>query len=223
MTQKNILAPSILNANNLDLKPGISKAVAAGITRFHIDIMDGHFVPNLSFGPQLVTDFKREFPMVKAEVHLMSDNPKLLVPAFVKAGADLVEIHYEAMTKDDLTYWLDFLRSNGVKAGLVLNPETSVSVLADFAAKLDQVLMMTVHPGFGGQKFLPESPKRIQKARALLDQVNPRIDLEVDGGLNYQTAEKALKAGANILVAGSYIFASGDISGRINKLGALMQ
>lgn len=223
MTEQKIIAPSILNANNLDLKTEINKAVAAGITRFHIDIMDGHFVPNLSFGPQLVADFKREFPMVKAEVHLMSDNPKLLVPAFVKAGADLVEIHYEAMDKEDVTYWLDFLRSNGVKGGLVLNPETSVSILEDFASKLDQVLIMTVHPGFGGQKFLPESPERIKAARALLDRVDLRIDLEVDGGINYQTAAKALKAGANVLVVGSYIFASGDISGRINKLGALMQ
>lgn len=223
MTKENILVPSILNANNLDLKVEISKAVAAGITRFHIDIMDGHFVPNLSFGPQLVADFKREFPMIKAEVHLMSDNPKLLVPAFVKAGADLVEIHYEAMNREDVTYWLDFLRSNGVKAGLVLNPETPVSILQDFAAKLDQASIMSVHPGFGGQKFLLESPMRIQEARALLDQNNPRIHLEVDGGIDYQTAKKALKAGANVLVAGSYIFASGNISDRINKLGALMR
>lgn len=223
MNRKEIIAPSILDANQLDLKAGINKAVLAGITRFHIDIMDGHFVPNLSFGPGLVRDFKREFPMIKVEIHLMSDNPKLLVPAFAKAGADLIEIHYEAMDKEAIDYWLDFLHAEGLKAGLVLNPGTPVSVLSRFAAKLDQVLLMTVYPGFGGQSFLPSSAKRIKATRTLLDQIKPKTDLEVDGGVNYHTAGAALKAGANILVIGSYIFASGDIAARIDKISGLLQ
>ncbi len=218
-----IIAPSILNANNLDLKNEIQKAVDTGITRFHIDIMDGHFVPNLSFGPELVKDFKREFPMIKAEVHLMSDRPKTLIPAFVKAGADIIELHYESMSEEELNYWLDYLNSNGVKAGLVLNPETSVTVLNKFAAKLKQALIMTVHPGFGGQEFLPQSPDRIRKARKLLDQINPKIDLEVDGGVDEQTIVQAKDAGANIFVVGSYIYDQGIIADQIEKISRLLK
>lgn len=218
-----LIAPSILNADNLTLKTEIKKAIAAGITRFHIDIMDGHFVPNLSFGPQLVSDFKREFPMVDCEVHLMSDNPKTLVPAFVKAGADLIEIHYEAMSEEDVDYWLDYIASNGVKAGLVLNPETAISVLEKYANKIQQLLLMTVHPGFGGQKFLPESAARIKEAREILVRVNPRVEIEVDGGINNQTAKIAKDAGAKIFVAGSYIFGSGNIAGRVDQLTKVLQ
>lgn len=218
-----LIAPSILNANNLDLKDDIKKAISAGITRFHVDVMDAHFVPNLSFGPELIKDFKREFPITDVEIHLMSDNPKLLIPDFVKAGADLIEIHYEAMDKDAINYWLDYLKSNDVKPGLVLNPETPVNVLKEFAPKLKQVLLMTVHPGFGGQKFLPESVKRIKEARSLLNQTNPKIDLEVDGGINAQTLVSARDAGANIFVVGSYIFESGDIMGRVDQVTNLLK
>lgn len=218
-----IIAPSILNANNLDLKNEIQKAVDTGITRFHIDIMDGHFVPNLSFGPELVKDFKREFPMIKAEIHLMSDRPKTLIPAFVEAGADIIELHYESMSEEELNYWLDYLNSNGVKAGLVLNPETSVTVLNKFAAKLKQALIMTVHPGFGGQEFLPQSPDRIRKARKLLNQINPKIDLEVDGGVDEQTIVQAKDAGANIFVVGSYIYGQGIIADQIEKISRLLK
>lgn len=125
-----IISPSILNADNLNLGRDIKKATQAGITRFHIDIMDGHFVPNLSYGPQLVQDFKREFPLVEAEVHLMSNNLETTIPAFTQAGADLLEFHFEATNKVD--YWLDYLASNGVKAGLVLNPETDVASLKPY-------------------------------------------------------------------------------------------
>ncbi|GAA3634626.1 ribulose-phosphate 3-epimerase [Lactobacillus hamsteri] len=218
-----LIAPSILNADNLSLGEKIKKATDAGITRFHIDIMDGHFVPNLSFGPELVSDFKREFPMIDAEIHLMSDNPKLLVPAFVKAGADLVELHYEAMDEGKLNYWLDYLNSNSVKAVLVLNPDTPISVLEKFAPKINQVLLMTVYPGFGGQKFLQESVSRIKEARQLLDQINPKIPIEVDGGIDGETAKIAKDAGAEIFVAGSYIFRNGSISEQINKLNEIIK
>lgn len=223
MRDNMLIAPSILNANNLNLKENIKKAVSGGITRFHIDVMDAHFVPNLSFGPELVKDFKREFPITDVEVHLMSDRPKILIPDFVKAGADLLEIHYEAMDKDAVNYWLDYLKSNDVKAGLVLNPETPVTVLKEFGSKLKQVLLMTVHPGFGGQKFLPESIERIKEARNLLNEINPKIDLEVDGGINAQTLVSARDAGANIFVVGSYIFESSDIVGRINQVNNLLK
>lgn len=218
-----LIAPSILNANNLDLKKDIKEATAAGITRFHIDIMDGHFVPNLSFGPQMVSDFKCEFPTTEAEIHLMSDKPDVLVPAFVKAGADLVEIHYEAMSEEKVNHWLDYLIANNVKAGLVLNPDTPVSVLNKFVSKLDQVLLMTVYPGFGGQKFIADSPKRIKKTRQLLTKAGKDIPIEVDGGVNGQTAMLAKDAGADVFVAGSYIFKNGNITEQVKKLTEILR
>lgn len=218
-----IIAPSILNADNLNLKKDITKAVEAGIGRFHIDIMDAHFVPNLSFGPELVSDFKREFPMTDAEIHLMSDKPDVLVPAFVKAGADMVELHYEAMNEETLNYWFDYMISNGVKTGLVLSPDTSIEVIKKFASKLDQVLLMTVYPGFGGQKFIPESVDRIKKAREILNEINKNIPIEVDGGIDDKTAALAKDAGAEVFVAGSYIFKKGNIGEQVNHLKEIIK
>lgn len=215
-----MIAPSILNINNLDLKDDIKTAAEAGITRFHIDIMDGHFVPNLSFGPELVSDFKQEFPDLEAEVHLMSNNPDVLVPAFVKAGAQVMLLHYEAMPEEKLLHWLDYLRQNHVKAGLVLNPDTPISVLAHFISKLDQILLMTVYPGFGGQKFIPESSQRISQVK---DLVKNNIPVEVDGGINAETAKVAKDAGADIFVAGSYIFCQSSVTKQVNTLKEILQ
>ena len=210
-----IIAPSILNADNLNLENDIKGASAAGISRFHIDIMDGHFVPNLSFGPQLVEDFKREFPMTNAEIHLMSDNPKDLVPAFVNAGADLVELHYEAMSEEKLDYWLDYLISNDVNTSLAINPDTPSDVVTKFASKLNQVLVMTVHPGFGGQKFIESSAEKIKQVREI---VGPDVAIEVDGGVNDQTIKIAKDAGANVFVVGSYLYKDGNIANQVRKL-----
>ncbi len=210
-----LIAPSILNADNLNLETDIKDAIAAGISRFHIDIMDGHFVPNLSFGPQLVEDFKREFPMIDAEIHLMSDNPDDLVPAFVNAGADLVELHYETMSEKKLDYWLDYLISNDVKTSLAINPDTPSDVVSKFASKLDQVLVMTVHPGFGGQKFITDSAEKIKQVREI---VGPDTAIEVDGGVNDQTIKIAKDAGADIFVVGSYLYKDGDIANQVRKL-----
>ncbi|MCF1783010.1 ribulose-phosphate 3-epimerase [Lactobacillus mulieris] len=215
-----IIAPSILNADNLNLGRDIKKATQAGITRFHIDIMDGHFVPNLSYGPQLVQDFKREFPLVEAEVHLMSNNLETTIPAFTQAGADLLEFHFEASNKVD--YWLDYLASNGVKAGLVLNPETDVASLKPYLKKLKQVLLMSVHPGFGGQKYIPETAEKIAQLKQLTNEAGVNIPIEVDGGINDKTAPLAAQAGADILVCGSYIFKNGDIAGQIRKLEGIL-
>lgn len=198
----------------------LKKATQAGITRFHIDIMDGHFVPNLSYGPQLVQDFKREFPLVEAEIHLMSDNLETMIPAFTQAGADLLEFHFEASKK--VEYWLDYLASNGVKTGLVLNPETDVNVLKPYLKELKQVLLMSVHPGFGGQKYIPETADKIAQLKQLMKDANVNIPIEVDGGINDKTAPLAEKAGANVLVCGSYIFKNGDIAGQIRKLEGIL-
>ncbi|EEU21564.1 ribulose-phosphate 3-epimerase [Lactobacillus mulieris] len=215
-----IISPSILNADNLNLGRDIKKATQAGITRFHIDIMDGHFVPNLSYGPQLVQDFKREFPLVEAEVHLMSNNLETTIPAFTQAGADLLEFHFEATNKVD--YWLDYLASNGVKAGLVLNPETDVASLKPYLKKLKQVLLMSVHPGFGGQKYIPETAEKIAQLKQLTNEAGVNIPIEVDGGINDKTAPLAAQAGADILVCGSYIFKNGDIASQIRKLEGIL-
>lgn len=215
-----LIAPSILNADNLNLETDIKDAIAAGISRFHIDIMDGHFVPNLSFGPQLVEDFKREFPMTDAEIHLMSDNPDDLVPAFVNAGADLVELHYEAMSEKKLDYWLDYLISNDVKTSLAINPDTPSDVVSKFASKLDQVLVMTVHPGFGGQKFITDSAEKIKQVREI---VGPDTAIEVDGGVNDQTIKMAKDAGADIFVVGSYLYKDGDIANQVRKLEKVIE
>jgi len=215
-----MIAPSILNANNIDLKNDIENAVQAGISRFHIDIMDGHFVPNLSFGPQLIKDFKREFPMTDAEIHLMSDAPDKLVPAFVSAGADLVELHYEAMDKPKLYYWFDYLASNGVDAALAISPDTPVEVVEPYLPLLKQVLVMTVKPGFGGQSFLPESVSRIKSVREI---VSSDFDIEVDGGINDQTIKLAENAGANIFVVGSYLYENGDVGSQVHKLEKIIK
>ena len=215
-----LIAPSILNADNLNLETDIKDAIAAGISRFHIDIMDGHFVPNLSFGPQLVEDFKREFPMTDAEIHLMSDNPDDLVPAFVNAGADLVGLHYEAMSEKKLDYWLDYLISNDVKTSLAINPDTPSDVVSKFALKLDQVLVMTVHPGFGGQKFITDSAEKIKQVREI---VGPDTAIEVDGGVNDQTIKIAKDAGADIFVVGSYLYKDGDIANQVRKLEKVIE
>ena len=215
-----LIAPSILNADNLNLETDIKDAIAAGISRFHIDIMDGHFVPNLSFGSQLVEDFKREFPMTDAEIHLMSDNPDDLVPAFVNAGADWVELHYEAMSEKKLDYWLDYLISNDVKTSLAINPDTPSDVVSKFALKLDQVLVMTVHPGFGGQKFITDSAEKIKQVREI---VGPDTVIEVDGGVNDQTIKIAKDAGADIFVVGSYLYKDGDIANQVRKLEKVIE
>ncbi|RMC41653.1 ribulose-phosphate 3-epimerase [Lactobacillus sp. ESL0233] len=215
-----MIAPSILNINNLDLKNDIQVAAQAGIKRFHIDIMDGHFVPNLSFGPQVVSDFKKTFPKLEAEVHLMSNKPEIMVPAFVKAGADLMLLHYEAMDTAELNKWIDYLKQHQVRVGLVLNPDTPLTVLPPFIPKIDQLLIMTVYPGFGGQKFIAESCEKIRQAKVMLAS---KIPVEVDGGINRQTAKLAQEAGAEIFVAGSYLFCQESVVAQINELNRVLK
>lgn len=215
-----MIAPSILNINNLDLKNDIQVAAQAGIKRFHIDIMDGHFVPNLSFGPQVVSDFKKTFPKLEAEVHLMSNKPEIMVPAFVKAGTDLMLLHYEAMDTAELNKWIDYLKQHQVRVGLVLNPDTPLTVLPPFIPKIDQLLIMTVYPGFGGQKFIAESCEKIRQAKVMLAS---KISVEVDGGINRQTAKLAQEAGAEIFVAGSYLFCQESVVAQINELNRVLK
>ena len=215
-----MIVPSILNANNLKLYEAVEKAKSAGITRFHIDIMDGHFVPNLSFGPQLVHDLKQEFSDLEIEVHLMSNNLKVFVPVFVNAGADIIEIHYEATNDAELKKWLNYIQDSQKKAGLVLNPDTSVDVLRNYTSVLDQVLFMSVFPGFGGQKFISKTIERINQAKRILDD---NINIEVDGGINDKNIVQVQKAGAKLFVVGSYIFNNKNINKTIIDLSKILE
>ena len=215
-----IIAPSILNADNLNLKENIKDAVAVGIDRFHIDIMDGHFVPNLSFGPQLISDFKREFPMTDAEIHFMSNNPDDLIPAFVEAGADIMELHYGAMSESKLNYWLDYLASNRVEAVLAIKPDIPADVVEKFLPKIKQVLVMTVNPGFGGQSFIADSAEKIKQVREI---VGPNMAIEVDGGINDRTIKIAKDAGADVFVVGSYLYENGNIANQVLKLEKIIK
>ena len=211
-----ILAPSILNADNMNLGSDIQEAIDAGVKRFHIDIMDGHFVPNLSYGPELVENFKSTFPKMEAEIHLMSNNLDVTIPAFVDAGADLLEFHYEAT--DDVEKWLKYLKDHNVKAGLVINPDTPVDVIKPYLDQIDQLLIMTVKPGFGGQSFREDSSARIEQAKNMIIAAGKDIKVEVDGGIDDKTAEIAKNAGADVFVAGSFIFKKGPIAQQILKL-----
>lgn len=211
-----MIAPSILNADNMHLSRDIKATIESGITRFHIDIMDGHFVPNLSYGPELVKDFKRSFPLTEAEIHLMSNNLDTTLPLFVEAGCDILEFHYEATDKPE--HWLKYLKDHNVQRGMAINPSTPVEEIKPFLKDLDQVLLMTVKPGFGGQKFEEKSVERLVELKNLIKSEGLNLPIEVDGGINHETFKLARDAGATILVAGSYIFKNGSIADQVMKL-----
>ena len=197
------IAPSILAADFSRLGEQVAEAEAAGVTRLHVDVMDGHFVPNLSMGPVVVEGLR---PRTKLfiEVHLMVQDPAKFVDPFIDKGADLVIVHHEVLP--DARPLLAEIRKRGKKAGLAINPDKSVDVLAPYLPMMDLALCMTVFPGFGGQAFLAESPDRIRRLRQLIEQHNPNCDLEVDGGIDAKTMPLALKAGANDFVVGTGIF-----------------
>jgi ribulose-phosphate 3-epimerase len=197
------IAPSILSANFSRLGDEVAAAERGGANRIHVDVMDGHFVPNLSMGPVVVKAL-RPVTKLPLEVHLMVTDPVKYAEPFLKLGADTVIGHVEVLA--DAKGWLRSVRDRGKKAGLAVNPETPVERIEPFLADCDIVICMTVHPGFGGQSFLPESPERIAKLRKLIDQINPQCELEVDGGVDMQTAATCVAKGATVLVAGAAIF-----------------
>lgn len=197
------IAPSILAADFSRLGELVAETERGGAQRVHIDVMDGHFVPNLSMGPVVVQGL-RPRTKLPLEVHLMVQEPAKFVPAFIKAGADILIVHHEVLP--DARPLLADIRRQGKKAGLAINPDTPVDVFAPYLPQIDLALCMTVHPGFGGQPFLPESPARIRQLRTLIDKLQPGCDLEVDGGIDMNTAPSAIKAGANVLVSGTGIF-----------------
>jgi ribulose-phosphate 3-epimerase len=199
------IAPSILAADFSRLGELVREVEAGGADRIHIDVMDGHFVPNLSMGPVVVKGL-RPVTKLPLEVHLMVNEPARFVESFRKAGADTLIVHHEVLP--DARPMIEEIASLGAKVGISINPATPVEVLEPYLPDMDLALCMTVWPGFGGQAFLPESPGRIAALRALIDRVNPKCELEVDGGIDLKTAPACAKAGANVFVAGTSIFGS---------------
>lgn len=204
---KIIIAPSILSADLWNLGQEVEAVRKAGADWLHVDVMDGHFVPNLSFGPATVKSLKGR-AQLPLDVHLMVQHPLKFVSSFAKAGADFLTVHIEA--QEDVKEVLLTIKDLGVKTGLSIKPDTDPARIKPFLDILDLVLVMTVQPGFGGQSFLPGSPAQIKAVRELIDQSVRPVYLEVDGGINAQTAREAAQAGADAFVAGNAIFAAQD-------------
>jgi ribulose-phosphate 3-epimerase len=197
------VAPSILAADFARLGDEVAAAERGGANRIHVDVMDGHFVPNLSMGPVVVKAL-RPRTKLPLEVHLMIEDPARFAEPFLKVGADTLIVHHEVLP--DPRPLLRQVRGRGKRVGLAVNPETPVEALEPYLADVDLALCMTVHPGFGGQAFLPESPDRVRTLRSLIDRRNPACELEVDGGIDLSSAGACLRAGATVFVAGTSIF-----------------
>lgn len=204
------IAPSLLSADFSDLKNEVIAIEKAEATHLHLDVMDGDFVPNITFGACLISAIRPHTNLI-FDIHMMVTNPERYIEDMVKAGANSITVHAEATKHLDRV--IDLIKSYNVKACVALNPATPISVIENVANKLDMILVMSVNPGFGGQKFIPYAVDKIKKLRALY----PNIDIEVDGGINNETCKCVKEAGANVLVAGSYVF-SGDYKAKIDSL-----
>lgn len=218
--QSIMIAPSILSADFSRLGEEVRAVEAAGADVIHIDVMDGHFVPNITIGP-LIVKALRPITSLPLDVHLMISDADRYLQDFIDAGADWITVHVEACTHLHRT--LSYIRSKGKKAGAVLNPATSLTTLEYVLDEVDLVMLMSVNPGFGGQSFIESSLDKIRRLRAMLDAVNPKAGIEVDGGISPQTIGRVAAAGANIFVAGSAVYGSNDYQAVIREMKRLAE
>ncbi|MBR5509846.1 MAG: ribulose-phosphate 3-epimerase [Lachnospiraceae bacterium] len=215
---KNYLSPSILSADFAHLGEDIKRAEAAGTPYLHYDVMDGMFVPSISFGMPVLESVRKVTDMV-LDVHLMIEDPDRYIDEFVRCGADIITVHYEACK--DIKKTIQMIKDKGVKAGVTIKPNTPNSVLADVLDQVDMILLMTVEPGFGGQAYIPSSTDKIRELRQMLNERGLDTDIEVDGGIKKENLQMVLDAGANVIVAGSAIF-KGDIEQNVKDFLEIM-
>ncbi len=214
---KVLVAPSILAADFGHLAADLERVIAAGADWLHLDIMDGQFVDNISFGPAIVK-LVRGLTSLPLDVHLMIQRADHYVPRFLEAGATSITVHVEPEAKHDVAQTLRAIRDGGGRAGLTLNPATPFAAVEPHLPNVDLLLVMTVHPGFGGQSFRPEMMEKVRRVRELRDSLGVNYDIEVDGGINAETAQLCIENGANVLVAGTSIFKTPDYAAAIRDL-----
>ena len=209
------IAPSILSADFSRLGEELKTVEEAGADWIHVDVMDGHFVPNITIGP-MVVEAVRKSTKLPLDVHLMIEDPDFYIPYFIKAGADIITVHAEVCKHLQRT--IRAIKEQKKTAGVVLNPATSLNAIDNILDEVDLVLLMSVNPGFGGQEFIPSTVKKVEKLKRMINDAKLKVDIEIDGGIKPENAVDVIKAGANILVAGSSVFKSKDYKKMINLL-----